>query len=331
MTNDQGKPPRPDRRAEGCHCRGERLAMIIGNGQNRTITAARHWLRELPEVGRKAWFSSAASGTASMNSPYVPSGTDWTRFERQPGASGNTAQWAATFGDFCFFEEMLIMAHGSQIGLLRDLLATLPTVIGGRAVRKLTLWVCESSHTIYPANPNNLHYYERLCGLVAPRPCPCGCDLARCTAKAIHPDGSHPAGYRCPAADECATLYLAAWYPHLRPGGNTWTLPSTLGLDLAPSNGGEPLTSPDGRVREVRVCPGAPGRFAITARVVSGATVFAVLQVRADTGLYDTNPQNTDRIQPNRRLRDADARLPATPTPYGGPIACATLDGCLRD
>lgn len=332
MATKEGQQRHRDRKAPGCHCRGERLVMIIGNARDRTIAAAKQWVRRLTNVGRSVWFSSAAGATASMNSPYILSGNDWARFQPQPGSNGNTAQWAATFQDFCFFEEIMVMAHGSQVGLWRDLLTTLATVIYGRSVRKLTLWVCESSHAIYPGNPNNQRYYERLCGLVTPRKCPCGCDLALCSAKAIHPDGDHPPGYRCPAADECTTLYFAAWYEHPRPGGTTWTLPSKLGLDLAPTNNGQPLTSPDGRVRKVTICPGAAaGSFTITARVMSGADVFAGFRVRTDTGLYETNPHYSDRIQPDRRLRDAAPRPPATPIPYSGPTACATLDGCLRE
>lgn len=333
--HEEGRPG--ERRAPGCHCRSERMVVVIGNARDRTIQAAKRWVLGLPHVGRRVWFSSAAGGTASMNSPYVPdpAGADWTRFQRAPGHNGNTRQLAATFQDFCFFEEILVMAHGSQVGLWRDLLRALETLIAGRAVRKLTLWVCESSHDIYPGNPNNQRYYEKLCGLVVPRLCPCGCDLALCVRKALDPSGRHPAGYRCPAADECARLYLAAWYEHPRSGGASWILPSDLGIDLSATSGGQPLTSPDGRMREVSVCPGpgagGAGPYVASVRVVRGPDVFAGFQVRADTGLYETSPLNQDRIRPDRRLRDAEPRLPSSPTAYGGPRACPARDGCLVD
>src|SRR5215471_16290968 len=107
-----------------------------------------------------------------------------------------------------------------------------------------------------------------------------------------HPDGSHPANYRCPGQDDCNRAYFAGWYDDPRPGGKTWTLPAKLGLDNSPASGGQPLTSPDGKMREVTVCnvPGGKRRYPITVKVVSNPDVFAGLKVRADTGLYQDFP-----------------------------------------
>src|SRR5262249_35014441 len=113
MSNGEEHQGQPVEKQPGCHCRSERLAIIIGDKNDATIGAAKQWLLGFPQAGRRIWFSSAAGGTANMDSPYVPNaaGTDWKRFERTPGHTGDTKQLGASLTDFCFFEEIIVMAH----------------------------------------------------------------------------------------------------------------------------------------------------------------------------------------------------------------------------
>ncbi len=309
----------------GCHCRGERLLIILGHRNDATIRATKEWALGLRNAGKRVWFSAAPNSSPAFDVPRVPNSTndDWPHYKRPSGANGSTTDYAKTFDDFCFFEEVMVMSHGST-PRGAQFIKCLAQLAGGRPIRKLTLWICELSRDLYPNNSSNSKEFEKLAGLIVPKTCPCACDLALCSAKAINPDGKHPSGYACPGPKEATKMYVAGWYAHPR-GSGTWTLPSKLGIDLGPGNGGQPLTSPDGTVREVTVHPNK----SITTRVVTSPTVFNGFRVKTDTGLYETNPQSSDRITPARRLQESTAEV--TAEAYTGPTACPSKDGCLRD
>lgn len=166
------------------------------------------------------------------------------------------------------------------------------------------------------------------------------CDLALCDGRCHDPDGNRRPGYRCPDITDCTTIFAAAWYEHRLGSGNDINVPSKLGINLAPTNNGQPLTSPDGRMREVTICASETAgstaanpqyEYSAEVHLVTNPTVFDGLSVQADAGLKEYRPSSSDNINTDWRLRRATARPETNPVPYNGPQACPGLDGCIPD
>ena len=218
---DQDVPVRDDgggrERAATCHCQGHRLAVVIGPGDNDAIGAALAWIRGLGVVQHRVWFpTGSTSNSPSVSAPHVPAaGGGWERFQVARGhrhVPGRTTQLVATWNDCCFYEEVIVVAHGNQTSLGTFLASHLGTLLETRPVRRLALWSCNAASEFYPHFHGGGRRFEKLCGFLVPKACPCNCDLARCAGRCRDPDGGTAPTYRCPSTAEPTTLYLAAWY-----------------------------------------------------------------------------------------------------------------------
>jgi hypothetical protein len=316
--------PPPDHR---CRCVGHRLLLVVGSGRDPSIAAALRWALDQPPANthHRVWVRGGTSSEPSWSDPQVPRTvrgiTNWRDVDA-PRGRDKVQALVASFGDCCFLEEVLVIAHGGTLGLYRGLPTQLPRLVGHRVIRKLTIFACSSAEQVHPGFGGFGRHYPTLAGIVAQRRCPCGCDLDACDDAALDPDGGHPSGYRCPADGDSGKLLLAAWYAH----GNGFRT-SKLGLD--PRTPDQPLTSPDGRLREVTVAPDGSGGFTTTATVVANPAVLDGVRVREDRNLRSGDDARFD--DEGRRL----APHPATPRPpgrYQGPQRCDhDPGGCLPD
>jgi hypothetical protein len=132
------------RRAPQCHCQGGRLIIIIGRGSNDAIRAALDWAATTSLAHLyKVHFDERIDANPDLVRPRVSPGAAgkvWPDFQKgsQTGAIGNMVQ---TFDDCCYYEELMIVAHGSQVSLYRELASFLPRFLD-RPVKKLVFWVC---------------------------------------------------------------------------------------------------------------------------------------------------------------------------------------------
>ena len=325
MGNPEEELRRPRRKeVRHCHCAGHRVIFVFGSDSNATIAAALAWTLARANVQHKVYYTRA-----SGDNPQVPNAArnGWDGVRRPNGTTGKTKDLGQQIKDCCFFEEILVMAHGSHPGLKKFLSETLGHFIQTRPVRKLTVWACETAADIFPNDRSGRHYYEKICGLIQPRACPCNCDLALCDGRCVDPDGATRAGYKCPSVEEKSKLYLAAWEDRVV-GGNTRYVAAKLGL-VPNDPGGDVFTSPDGRLREVTIS--ADGSTEID--VDTGFNVFAGVTVRADDGLKHPDPGRANSLNREWRETPAPAMPPRTLHGYTGPLAtaCANREGCLVD
>jgi len=314
----------PERRdpPRACHCAGHRAILVFGAASDPTIHAALEWTLRQPNVHHKAHYTRAAGDT-----PHIPNAaaTGWDGLRTASGKVGKTDDLGSLATDCCFYEEILVMAHGSHPGLNQFLASTLGQFIQTRPVRKLTVWTCETASDIYPGAGSNRHYYEKICGLLIPKACPCNCDLSLCDGRCHDPAGATHAGYRCPSVAETAKLYLAAW-EDVKVAGKTKHIATKLGINPA-APGGRVFTSPDGRLREVTI--NADGSTSMT--LVTGASVFAGITVQPDPGLSHPKPAKANGINADWRNAAATARVPVALHGYTGPTseACPNRQGCM--
>lgn len=307
-----------------CHCVGHRAIFIFGASSNRTIRAALSWTLAQTNVHHKAYYIRASGGR-----PKIPNaaGNRWVVLRDARGRVGDTADLGAQITDCCFFEEILVMAHGTHPGLNQFLSDKLGQFIQTRPVRKLTVWTCDTATDIYPNARTNRRYYEKICGLLQPKACPCNCDLNLCDGRCHDPDGNTRAGYKCPSVAETSKLYLAAW-DDVAVGGRTKHIAAKLGITPGRADG-QVFTSPDGRMREVTIS--ADGSTSMTLR--EGADVFAGIRVREDKGLKHRQPRRARSLNARWRRAAAQALLPTALHAYTGPLAttCRNREGCLPE
>jgi hypothetical protein len=266
-TRDDGEPV--------CHCQGSRLLVLLGEfyAAQRANGAHIHMLG----------YDAPSGDPNNVHRPMMP--------QKAAGAAetvllnGNATQLAATEWswsvedkDFldttipsccCFFAEVMVVFHGHQAGAYRFIEKSLRRVLAGRPVEKLVLWTCTSSDRFSPAQTNDA--YQHIAWLVRPKECGCGCLVDRCHA--FDPDCKPR---HCPDGKTPTTILTS---------GEANGKAVRLGLDPKKPN---PLSSPDGRLRQITVQPDgttAAGEQVTAQMGQAGATFFDALTCGADPTL----------------------------------------------
>jgi hypothetical protein len=327
---------------DACHCQGHRLLVIIGDSGDPSINAARQWALKQKNVEHRIHYPAAPGNNPRMRAPSVPNANnnDWTPYRPAPMPPGKVRAIASPCMACCYYEEVIVIAHGSQQGLWHALVECLPDIFQGKKLKRFVLWVCDSAAEIYPhkSDTANNHYFEWLAFLVGPPvSCPCGCDPALCTAWNARQSEKN---LKCPYAGECVTMLSAAWYDS--PGPKH--VAAKLGLDL--NDARSPFTSPDGSVLQTDICaiwlpgvipfPVLVTESRITKRPAAGGqgiTIFNGGKAKANPNLK--NPKGPV-VSPDLHTGHKGRTLGLPPPKfrhvrYVGPNACATLDGCIPD
>ncbi len=220
------------------HCQGARMIILIGPDSDPTIHAAQQQVRSKPGVVHKLWIEVPTTDRPLMNKAHVSNaaGDAWT-------AEQDISAIVATFNDACYWDEILIMSHGSQSGLWDRLIEKLPILLDNRPVRRVTFGVCEASATVYPNNGNNSRIFEKVAYIIRPRNCPCNCSPAHCRAR-----NSDGVWVKCPTRADSVKMYMSGMVPI---AGRTdgFGNPTRIGLETSPLG----LTSGDGRMLETTI------------------------------------------------------------------------------
>ena len=101
------------------------------------------------------------------------------------------------------------MAHGSPGGRIvhKRIVENLPMISGGRRIKKLVLWLCNSSMDIIPdVNFHGMKYFNEYCSILVPGKCLCNCVLKLCMIRCKDPQNNHPVDYRCPDVVDSSKL-----------------------------------------------------------------------------------------------------------------------------
>ncbi len=279
---------------EAHHCQGGRLVLIIGDFKNTTIAAALEWAKglEAGHVHRLAYDTHGAGNDPTMAAPYVPGSGGWSRFEKAPGKPGDLKDLLATWHDCCYFDEVLVMFHGHQVGGWNSLIRYLPLILDNRPVRKLVLWSCESTDKFAPGigGDQAAKNYRQICGLVRPKDCPCDCKAGVCRARNADGGTRSSAGpLECPTAQESVTVLASG---SVERGGKRFS--AKLGLDTA--NAANPFTSPDGSLRRITIAPDGAITSDIAATPQAVGSVFAGKGIHADSNLTGSSTVPVDRV-----------------------------------
>ena len=222
----------------------------------------------------------------------------------------------------------MIVFHGHQAGAYRFIETSLQKVLAGRPVEKLVLWTCTSSDRFSPALNNKA--YARIAWLVRPKECGCGCLVDSCHA--FDPD-CQPR--HCPDGKTPTTILTS---------GETNGKAERLGLD---PNKPKPLSSPDGRLRQITVLP--DGTTAAGAQIVAqmgqaGAEFFDALTCGIDPTLLpggavaQPDPAAIKKYADKNLIPSAVEKIPSREQTYVGPdtegtrcdpaLGCMTGAGC---
>jgi len=325
------------------HCQGHRMAIVIGKGSNRDINGAASWILNQTNIQHKIWFFVQDGRDPSfLSAKTAPSsGGNWSE------ASTKVEDIAKTFSDCCYWDEILVISHGSQAHLWDCLQRNLPILVDARPVRKVVLWICKSSEDIYPGNGNRQYQFEQLAYILRPRNCPCGCNHENCIA--YNSDNRRDAR-KCPTESDNVSLIAGASYSDPALVGKGLERPSKLGItDGTPFH----FLSPDGRVLESTItknndahpaqkktAAGTTPEPSVTtsgaysdapAAGADGIEIFGGTHVRADPGLKG----NKDSMNPDWRRRPGVAHRPRNyRESYHGPLVekvCKhpTREGCI--
>lgn len=343
---DPGKD-RPQRRGGAeqphCHCQGHRLLVIIGNPRDRSIAGAMDWALTQTTVEHRIHYPAGPGNDPRMRQPSVPNATNdgWVAYAPAPIPPARVRAIAQPCKQCCFYEEVLVVAHGSQQGLWRTLTDCLPDICGAKKCKRFALWVCGSAADVYPHKPDTAghHYFEWLAFLIGPPlKCPCGCEPTLCRAWNA---GQTKKNLKCPSAGECVSLLSAAWFD-IPAGPQVNHHAAKLGMDTTDT--ASPFASPDGRVLRTDICAiWVPGLIPLPVLVTEsritrvpaaggpGVTVFNGLTVKADPTLRDrTSPIVSPDMHTGKKGRTLGVAPPKLRrVAYKGPRACATLDGCI--
>lgn len=309
-----------DERSQECHCRAGRLTIVIGpKKKNDTLDAAKEFAAGtgFPAV----WFPCSNFDTypPTLQPPNIPDGVGgWRPVAGKLDAA--ITKFSKDNNRYCGFEEVLVMAHGHQLGIYKLLAELLPKVFD-RQVTKLDLWICGNCRDRYAFANNQAHdLFAKICAAAGPRPCECGCDQSHC--RAYNVEGKLT---KCPLPEAPTTVLSAGYYKNSAYGVNE---PSPLSID--PSNT-QQFGAPEARLIETTVTEGADGNsvdlvsHVTTTADVSGATVrddrniSGTAKISFDPGKYLGNVHKKKEPKPKR-------------APYNGPKAddhCPNHDGCL--
>jgi hypothetical protein len=310
-----------------CHCQGGRLLVIIGDKDDPSISAARGWSlgTQIKHVHKVA-FQQFHYNTPELTVPKVPNAAndDWHDF--QNSLTGALKNLCATFNNCCYFEEVVIIAHGSQVGLYRSLVKLLSQIID-RPVSKLVFWVCGGNRGSYPFTDSGRHQsFLEICNIIKPRKeCPCGCHHEDCHA--WNADQDNGGNGKCPVGKDTTVTVLSAGY--YAASGTHY--PSTLGLD--PNNQIQPFIAPDNSLIETTITEDPAGGPIVdtSSKAVTGQRVFGTT-IREDNTLKDPVGIGFD---PSVKIGKGTAVPPSgyKEAKYLGPTAdehgCTNKDGCL--
>jgi hypothetical protein len=320
------------------HCQGGRLILIIGDFENPTIKAALDWSRTLPadHLHRLA-YNVGASSSPTMEAPSVRVGDTWRRWEKD-GKPGQLHDLVSEWTDCCFFQEVIVFFHGHQVGGWDGLIRYLPFILGGKPVKKLVLWSCESTDHFLPglggSRPERV--YRLITWIARPRACPCECDPSHCRPGKLAPLCSGETA-TCPRATD-RTVVIAS--------GSVRDKGAKLGID--PADASTPFASPDGRLRVIEVSPETPGtghaQVKTAARMQGGAIcIFAGKGLKVDPGLVSGSDVKVTEKSITRTVNVPDAFATIYRTiwepsnsqyktgRYGGPKCKPPGDGCQDD
>jgi hypothetical protein len=334
---DDERAPGEDARGDGeelppppCHCQGGRLAIIIGESDDAAIRAALNWAAasSLAHM-RSVYFEERRGSSPSLTRPQVsPGAADKRWLQFQEGKQDQAIErLVATYREFCFYDEVVIFAHGGQVSLYNKLAKFLPRFLD-RPVKKLVLWICGGGWESFVfTDDDRRKHFEKICHLVRPPLfCPCGCFHARCDARSA--DGRTT---KCPDPDTPTVVLSAGYY---RSDG--MTVPSKLGLD--PARPDQPFTAPDARLIATTVTWDGVNEARIEPRATQNGSVLGI-RVRSDDRLKEQKPPKYAGFDPGITIVDKKITNPETAlTPdyssYSGPRVnsefCPARDGCLR-
>jgi hypothetical protein len=308
-----------------CHCQGGRLLIIIGPASDLAIAAARQWATATAiKHLHKMAFEVATDHTPTLINPLIPDAASrWVEFQRgdHRGAVENLSK---TFRDCCFFEEVVLIAHGHQTGLFYALEDFLPQILD-RPVGKLVIWCCGGTRETFPFTSGPRHKsFLHICNLVKPEiRCPCGCHHQACRAW----NADHTIVEKCPVSENATVRVLSAGY--YDSGGKSY--PSPLSID--PTQPGSPFGAPEGRLIASSVTrdPTNPNDSVVTCTDLTGQEVF-------DTPVQNTGAptQPAGRsFDPRDKIKGGKGKPPSghRRATYQGPTTdgsrCPNKEGCL--
>jgi hypothetical protein len=313
-----------------CHCHGGRLATVLGDAKNPTIAAARAWTAGLANAGSPLYklafdIPTQKNGTApDFNHPQIVENGDWMEHAVQGSAETRAAKIRKSWSGCCYFNEVLIFAHGGQISL--HSLYEFAKLFFDRPIRRLILWRCASTVDAFPfIDP--VTAFGELCYAVRPfEACPCGCVHAVCRSTSA--DGALE---KCPVGEDAATTIVSAGYYWIDKN----FYPSELGID--PADKKAPFEAPQERLIETTVkAVKAKNEVTWSPAAREGGAAFDGLDVKPPK--QPPGPLDSHMKDPGIYLK------PHTGTPhfagdkrptYEGPAAndtdCPLHDGCMAD
>jgi hypothetical protein len=308
MTEQQQQDTQDDEPA--CHCQGSRLLVLLGPLKkstesdhlikdpatgayavdDATMYLAQHWALDFYAAQRTKrahihmlGYDAPSGDPNNVHRPMVPKHAagpaESVMLHGKATPLGATEwSWDVVDEDYldttipsccCFFAEVMVIFHGHQAGAYNFIENSLSQVLAGRPIERLVLWTCSSSERFSPAQSNGA--YQHIAWLVRPKECGCSCLVDRCHA--FDPD----CGARhCPDGKTPTTIFTSG-----EVNGET----VKLGLDPAKPN---PLSSPDGHLREITVQPDgttAAGQQVTAKMGPAGTTFFDGLTCGADPTL----------------------------------------------
>jgi hypothetical protein len=142
--------------APTCHCQGGRLAIVIGENDDTAVRGALHWVATTSlEHLHRVYFAAPLKDTFTLFQPQilVKNGDGRKTWKKFPGKDP-IMDLVKSYRDCCYYEEVVIFAHGGQRGLYRGLADLLPRFLD-RPVKKLVFWVCGGNRESFPFSDDN--------------------------------------------------------------------------------------------------------------------------------------------------------------------------------
>lgn len=324
MGDEENAPPT-------CHCQAGRLMIIAGPANDAAINAARTWaLSNMtgPHDHVISYVTSFGSSPDFMT-PSGPDGKGGLKPFKKNKVSDAMPALRASFKDECFWQEIVVVAHGNQTGLYDALAHKLLNKILDRPTRKLVFWVCGGDREHYPFTTSaRLDPFLDICKLVRPRAkCPCGC----------HEEDCHAYDYREKPFGHChgkglSTKVLSAGY-HTASDGKKY--PSNLSVDPAQKDF---FGAPDGSLIETAVTSGDGKCEMQSDETHSGQDVLGN-PVRGTPAPPPPNSPIARNFDPNayfgkkghreRKVDKKDEEFAGYTGPKNDPSQCPHYDGCL--
>jgi hypothetical protein len=319
-----------DEKDKPCHCQGGRLIIIIGNFKDPSIARSREWVKTLALGSMKDTHLhivafDAPSGDPNFDYPYVVDEKAKDGWRKLTHVVRDVNKNQIIPPCCCFYEEVIIMFHGDS-GRWSKLIDYLPVILNKKPVEKVLLWACKSSEAFFPKSgrDSSRDIYEKICLILQPKRCPCKCDPVKC--RAYSADGKKKIR-KCPLGDKPTVILTAGEFQ-----GKATT------LQMKCNSFDNPLTSPDGKLREIQVS--ADGK--ITASLTgTGQKVFGDVTVGVTSSLDCPGKfkiETGEIFDPNKHLADSFVYVYKKPPkkeelPYFGPLAEGCIDkaGCIKE